>query len=367
MNFVFARGCNTPYGTVYYDAPDHICKTFFPNCSFGERSAAEFMDLTDKTMSDIVTKKVRAPGNRTLSLSGEELDFFRKQLFQPESPLEEKDMENRIINGDFFKVINLLPEQSVDLMIIDPPYNLHKDFNGRSFKSLSNDEYIAYLESWFPKLLPLLKPHATVYMCGDWRSSAAMFNVMDKYLYLRNRICWQREKGRAASANWKNCCEDIWFATVGKEYCFNADAVRMKRQVLAPYRQNGRPKDWEDEEQGKFRLTGASNFWDDISIPYWSMPENTDHPTQKSEKLLAKLILASSDPGDMVFDPFMGSGSTAVAAKKLNRRFSGIEIDQEYCCWALARLERAEQEKSIQGYEDGVFWERNTLARRKHN
>ena len=92
------------------------------------------------------------------------------------------------------------------------------------------------------------------------------------------------------------------------------------------------------------------------------MPENTDHPTQKPEKLLAKLILASSKEGDFVFDPFLGSGSTAVTAQKLGRHFSGVEIDREYCCWALARLKKAETDPAIQGYTDGVFWERNTLA-----
>ncbi len=95
------------------------------------------------------------------------------------------------------------------------------------------------------------------------------------------------------------------------------------------------------------------------------MPENTAHPTQKPEKLMAKLILASSNPGDVVLDPFLGSGTTSVAAKKLGRRFLGIEIDEEYCCLAEKRLERADADRSIQGYADGVFWERNTLAQRK--
>ena len=107
-------------------------------------------------------------------------------------------------------------------------------------------------------------------------------------------------------------------------------------------------------------MTHPSNFWDDISIPYWSMPENTDHPTQKPEKLLAKLILASSQPGDLVFDPFLGSGTTAVVAKKLGRKYCGIELNSQYCCWALARLDRADQDAKIQGYSDGVFWERNS-------
>jgi site-specific DNA-methyltransferase (adenine-specific) len=91
------------------------------------------------------------------------------------------------------------------------------------------------------------------------------------------------------------------------------------------------------------------------------MPENTDHPTQKPEKLLAKIILASTNKGDFVFDPFLGSGTTAVVAKKLGRKFTGIEIDEYYCALALKRLESANKDMRIQGYEDGVFWERNTL------
>ena len=92
------------------------------------------------------------------------------------------------------------------------------------------------------------------------------------------------------------------------------------------------------------------------------MPENTDHPTQKSEKLVAKLILASSREGDFVLDPFMGSGTTCVVAKKLRRVFSGIEREREYCYLASKRLELASTDSAIQGYEEGCFWERNTFA-----
>ena len=85
------------------------------------------------------------------------------------------------------------------------------------------------------------------------------------------------------------------------------------------------------------------------------MPENTNHPTQKPEKLIAKLILASSNSGDVVFDPFLGSGTTAVTAKKLGRRFIGIEREKEYAALALRRLELAETNPAIQGYENGCF------------
>ena len=95
------------------------------------------------------------------------------------------------------------------------------------------------------------------------------------------------------------------------------------------------------------------------------MPENTDHPTQKPEKLIAKLVLASSKEGAFVFDPFLGSGTTAVVCKKLNRRYLGIEQNLEYCCWAQKRIERVAADPSIQGYADGVFWERNSLSDQK--
>ena len=149
--------------------------------------------------------------------------------------------------------------------------------------------------------------------------------------------------------------EDIFFATVSDNYTFNLDAVKQKKKVLAPYKENGVPKDWVESEDGKFRYTCPSNFWDDIAVPYWSMPENTEHPTQKPEKLIAKLILASSNEGDVVFDPFLGSGTTSVTAKKLGRHFVGIEREKEYVAIAEKRLEMADEDKTIQGYEDGVF------------
>ncbi|MBQ7969968.1 MAG: site-specific DNA-methyltransferase [Treponema sp.] len=304
-------------------------------------------------------EKQRAERNRTLTLSEEEKQIFEKQIFHLSQKSSLEQVENQIIQGDLFETIDLLPENSVDLMIIDPPYNLSKNFNGLNFNGRSNQEYIEYLESWFPKVIRLLKKDASLYICGDWKCSAALYEVTSKYLKVRNRITWQREKGRGASSNWKNCTEDIWFATVSDGYYFDVNAVKQKKRVIAPYKQDGKPKDWQENDDGKYRLTCPSNFWDDISIPFWSMPENTDHPTQKPEKLIAKLILASSAPNAVVFDPFLGSGTTAVTAAKLGRRFFGIELNTEYCMWALKRLERAKDDKSIQGYEDGIFYERN--------
>ena len=300
----------------------------------------------------------RSPRNRTLRLSDAERAALAAEVVRPAAGM---DVVDRIICGTAEDCVSYLPGGFADLLILDPPYNLNKDFNGWRFREMDDGAYEAWLESWFPALLEKLKPQASIYFCCDWRNSAAVFRLLDRHCRIRNRIVWQREKGRGASANWKNSCEDIWFATVGTRYRFNLDAVKLRKKVIAPYRAaDGTPKDWTEDASGEnYRLTCPGNFWDDITVPYWSMPENTDHPTQKPEKLLARLILASSDPGDIVLDPFLGSGTTAVAAKKLGRHYCGIEMNPEYCLWAAARLKRAEDDKTIQGYSGGVFTGRN--------
>ena len=308
---------------------------------------------------------MKAARNRTLDITAEEGAEYLARCLRPTGPLSLPEVLNRTLCGDSFEILPLLPRGFADLLIVDPPYNLTKDFHGSRFSRTSDDEYEAYTQRWLSLCLPLLKPDASVYVCCDWRSSLVIGRVLAETLTVRNRITWQREKGRGAKANWKNAMEDIWFATVSEDYCFHADAVRQRRRVIAPYRENGAPKDWEETADGRFRDTAPSNFWDDISIPYWSMPENTAHPTQKPEKLLAKLILASSEEGDVVLDPFLGSGTTSVAARKLGRHFVGVEQNEQYCAWAEKRLALAAAEPAIQGYADGVFWERNTFALQK--
>ncbi|PIE97774.1 MAG: site-specific DNA-methyltransferase [Treponema sp.] len=314
------------------------------------------------------TEKKKAERNRTLTVSETESKLFEKKLFKysKRSAFEPDKIINKTILGNTIEVLTKLPNSIFDLVIIDPPYNLDKDFHGFKFKSSDDNTYIDYLETWFPNVVRTMKPHASLYLCGDWKNTATLYQVMQKHLTVLNRITWQREKGRGAKKNWKNAMEDIWFGVKNKSsYYFNVDAVKMKRRVMAPYKVDGKPKDWEETKNGNFRLTYPSNFWDDISIPYWSMPENTEHPTQKPEKLIAKLILASSKENDIVFDPFLGSGTTSVVAKKLNRKYVGIEFKREYAVWAEKRLSLAEKNKTIQGYSDGVFWERNTLAAQK--
>lgn len=309
-----------------------------------------------------VTNKKRAPRNRTITLSDVDISRLKKNLIKLDQPSSLKEIENKTIHQDIFEALEYFPDKFADLVFVDPPYNLNKTFNLTAFKAMDSEKYEEWLDSWIKKIIRLLKPSASVYICGDWKSSGAIFNVAKKYFQIQNRITFEREKGRGAKSNWKNCSEDIWFCTLSDDYYFDVDAVKMKRKVIAPYKdENGKPKDWEDNGDGKYRITHPSNVWTDITIPFWSMPENTDHPTQKPEKLVAKILLASSKPNDVVFDPFLGSGTTSVVAQKLGRRYVGIDIDELYCCLAEKRLENARRDKTVQGYSDGIFWERNTL------
>lgn len=307
-------------------------------------------------------EKIRASRNRTITLTSQDISEFQKKLITLDDLKNGNvDFVNKTINADLNEALKYIPDNFADLIIIDPPYNLSKNFNGNKFNARSQDAYDEYLEQWFPSVCRKIKANGTLYICGDWKCTSSLQRAVEKELTVLNRITWQREKGRGAKSNWKNGMEDIWFAVKNPEdYYFNLDAVKIKRKVIAPYKVDGKPKDWEEEDSGNFRLTCPSNFWDDISVPFWSMPENTDHPTQKPEKLYAKLILASSKPGDIVFDPFLGSGTASVTAKKLGRKYCGVEINKEYSLLCEKRLKLAETDSFIQGYKDGVFWERNT-------
>ena len=307
--------------------------------------------------------KKRAPYNRTIELEAAEIEKYKKNLIKLNNPVSVNEIENKIINQNIFEALPFLPEKIVDLLFIDPPYNLNKKFSSIFFKSMENEKYEEWINSWLGQMVRLLKLDASIYICCDWKSSAAVFNSAKRYFKIQNRITWEREKGRGAKNNWKNCSEDIWFCTMSNKFKFNVEDVKLKRKVLAPYKtDSGLPKDWNNDGKENFRITYPSNIWTDITVPFWSMPENTDHPTQKPEKLLAKIILASSVKDDLVFDPFLGSGTTAVVAKKLGRKYSGIEIDETFCSITEKRLNEADNDNAIQGFHDGVFWERNTFG-----
>ncbi len=313
----------------------------------------------------------RAQRNQTLTLSDTERHELLPQLLFLKEQSTQEEVKDKIICQDLLKVLPLMPEECADLLVIDPPYNHSISFGWSKFKQQQSIQYEEYLRTWLPLSLRMLKPNGSVYVCADWRSSGSVQRILEENgISILNRITWQREKGRGAQRNWKNAMEDIWFGVRNpKDYYFDLEAVKIRRKVIAPYKQNGKPKDWQQTESGeKVRSTCPPNYWndcppvnamDDLVVPFWSMPENTDHPTQKPEKLIAKLVLASCPPEGLVIDPFVGSGTTAVVAHKLGRHYCGIELNPEYACWALKRLERSEEDSRIQGYEEGIFWERN--------
>lgn len=284
--------------------------------------------------------------NRNKTLTIDSLKAKKDELLA--NVLTDKDsftlenITNKIIMGDTLELIKKLPNSFVDLLITDPPYNLTKQYNDMSFNRRNDEEYENWFESWVKEIPRIMKPNGSLYFCGDFKSTPIYYNVLKKYFFIQNRITWERDKGRGAKKNWKNNIEDIYFCTMkNDEYIFNLDDVKVKKRVIAPYRdENGNAKDWFVENGEKYRYTCPSNIWTDITVPYWSMPENTEHPTQKPEKLIERLITASSNEHDFIFDLFLGSGTTAVVAKRMNRKYCGIELDEGYCMITQERIRK---------------------------
>lgn len=303
---------------------------------------------------------MKSERNKTIITTIEEGKEFLSGCVFKKSKKDKEELTDKYYNADFFTAVKYFPDSFVDLVVADPPYNLRKDYGGEVWNKKKTEEYTEFTKSWLKETKRILKDTGSIYICCDWQTSLIIGNILPEFFTVRNRITWQREKGRGAKKNWKNSMEDIWFCTVSDEYTFNLNAVKVRKRVIAPYKENGVPKDWEKTEKGNYRMTCPSNFWDDITVPFWSMKENTAHPTQKPEKLTAKLILASSNKEDFVFDPFGGSGTTAVTAKKLGRHFLSVEKNQRYCIWAQQRLISADEDKTIQGYENGFFTGRNS-------
>ncbi|MBR1911230.1 MAG: site-specific DNA-methyltransferase, partial [Treponema sp.] len=185
-------------------------------------------------------KKQCAGNNRTLTLTNEEIEPLRQKLLTENNITANTDVVNKTLNGDILSMLKYVPDEFADLIIIDPPYNLSKNFNGMKFNSRSDDSYDEYLATWFPEVCKKLKPNGSLYMCGDWKCTSSLQRAIEKELTIINRITWQREKGRGAKSNWKNGMEDIWFAVKNpNDYYFDVEAVMMKRKVIAPYKVDG--------------------------------------------------------------------------------------------------------------------------------
>ena len=272
--------------------------------------------------------------NKTIRVNKSDFDEIALVKFSTKL----KKMENQIFYNDYIEIAPLLKSRSVDLIVADPPYTIRKDF-GLGTISIKESSFAVWCDKWIAECARILKSNGSIYICINWEASSIIEASLKKHFIVRNRITWKRDKGRGAKHNWKNNMEDIWFATKSDKYTFNLNDVMVKKPVIAPYTDaTGQPKDWQEIDGKKFRFTHPSNIWTDLTVPFWSMAENTEHPTQKPEKLIERIILASSNKNNLVMDPFLGSGTTAVVARRLGRKYLGFEIEKKFYTLAKKRL-----------------------------
>ena len=214
------------------------------------------------------------------------------------------------------------------LIITDPPYGLGKDYGNDSDK-LDADAYLRWMEQWIDLALPKLKPTGSLYICLTWRYSPEIFVMLKQRMIMLNEIIWDRRVPSMGGSvrNYTSVHDTIGFFAKQKGYYFDLDAIRI------PY----------DAETKKARsrsiFVGAKwlelgynpkDLWS-VSRLHREHPERADHPTQKPLEIIERMVKASCPPGGVILDPFMGSGTTAVAAKRCGRNYVGFELNSDYC------------------------------------
>jgi site-specific DNA-methyltransferase (adenine-specific) len=261
-----------------------------------------------------------------------------------------------------------LPDESVDEVFADPPYNIKKA-EWDTFES--QQAYIEWSLEWIQETARILKPTGTLFICGFSEILADLKHPASRYFAGCRWLIWHYKNKANLGKDWGRSHESILHLRKTRDFTFNLDAVRIPYhehtlkypehpQAETSQYANGRPHNqgrlWHPHPQG-------AKPKDVIELPTLSngMPEKTPHPTQKPEELLRKIILASSHPGDLIVDPFLGSGTTAVAAEQLQRRWLGCEISAEYCGWAVQRIERVEPHP----IEYWIDYDHQNMKRRK--
>ena len=216
----------------------------------------------------------------------------------------------KTFNEDCFAFMNRFEKESVDCIITDPPY-------GINFQNISWDKNVDFLPAFYQQAFEILKPSGTLIMFTGWSSLCQTLNYNTKFT-LQNIICYDRIKGRGAKYNFVSTREEILFFSKSEKYTFNVLQSTIKKKTGGLGLKNGK------------ECRTLSNVWSDISpIVPWSK-ERSGHPTQKPVQLMERIVNVFTNRGDLIIDPFMGSGSTLVAAKKLERNYSGCDINREY-------------------------------------
>ena len=248
----------------------------------------------------------------------------------------EKD-HSKIILGDAIEVLATLPDESIDLIFADPPYNIGKNFNGIKDKWESEEEYLKWCYHWLDLCIKKIKPEGSFYVMASTQAMPYFDIYLRNKLSILSRIVWYYDSSGVQAKNYYGSLyEPILFCVKDKNrYTFNAQDILVEaktgaKRKLIDYRK-ATPTVYNSEKV-------PGNVWEIPRVRY-RMDEYENHPTQKPMVLLERIILASSNPGDLILDPFSGTFTTSHVAKKLNRRSIGIEINEEYVKIGLRRLE----------------------------
>lgn len=254
---------------------------------------------------------------------------------------------NKVFNEDCLAGFSRIPDNFVDLVIADPPYGLGKDY-GNDSDRLSEERYLEWSKEWISAVIPKLKDTGSFYIFLTWRHSPEIFSFMKSRLIMINEIIWDRcvPSMGGTTRRFSSVHDTIGFFVKSNDYYFDLDAVRISYD---PETKKARTRNL---FKGKKWLEVGYNPKDvwRITRLHAQDPERENHPTQKPLEIVERMIKASSPPGGIVLDPFMGTGTTAAACCKLKRNFIGFEINAEYCRIIEQRLERIRRVGSLFEY-----------------
>jgi site-specific DNA-methyltransferase (adenine-specific) len=245
------------------------------------------------------------------------------------------DWVDRVFCEDALAGLARIPDGSIDLILTDPPYNLGKDY-GNDSDQLSVEAYLLWTESWIERALPKLKDNGSLYLFLTWRHAPEIFVMLKKRMTMMNEIIWDRRVPSmgGSTRSFSSVHDTIGFFVKRKDYYFDLDAVRIPYDAAT--------------KKARSRSIFIGAKWLEVGYnpkDMWSVSrlhrehaERVDHPTQKPIEIIERMLKASCPPGGIVLDPFMGSGTTAVAAKRLGRHYAGFELNPAYCALIAERL-----------------------------
>jgi len=265
-----------------------------------------------------------------------------------------KHQSGQLWLGDSVAWLRALPSESVDMVFADPPYNINKaDWD--TFDS--QDEYIRFSMQWIEQVARILRPTGTLYVCGFSEILADLKHAAAKFFRSCRWIVWHYKNKANLGKDWGRSHESILHFRKHKEFTFNIDSIRIPYhehtlkypnhpQAESSQYGNGKKSShiWQPNPAGAKPKDVLEIPQDVIDLPTTcnGMHEKTPHPTQKPEELLRKLILASSNVGNTVLDPFCGSGTTPVCAEQLKRRWLACDLSSQYLDWAVNRIDAVE-------------------------